>query len=169
MEVYMHCAILGNGPSKHLYDFTAEYVIGCNIPSEDIKIDATVISDIEIVWILKENPNLVQVPVIISDKVFEKMKELKIVSNYTILLVFKPQDWHNSAHYAAHYLSTEKKATTIDVWGCDSLVTEDLTSSTDEYVPKPETHNSKLITNWNKVWKALMLSYEEVHFRIMVL
>lgn len=167
----MHCAILGNGPSRHMYDSTAEFVVGCNIPNDDFKVDATVISDVEIVWILKENPELVKVPVIISTKVFEKMKELKIVSNYTVLMVFKPQDWHNSAHYAAHYLASEVKATTIDVWGCDSIVSleSDLTSDTDVFVPKPETHNYKLILNWNKVWQALIASYEDANFRIMVL
>ena len=85
--------VLGNGPSKKAYDRTGDYVIACNIPSDDFSVDATVICDEEIAWILKNDLTLIQVPVIISTKVFEKLKEFKIEDYFTILHVFKPKDW----------------------------------------------------------------------------
>lgn len=173
----MHCAVLGNGPSKHRYDYSAEYVIGCNIPTDEIKVDATVISDVEIVWLLQANPELVNVPMVVSDKVYEKLKELKLVDNYKILLVFKTHDWHNSAHYATQYLIEKKEATVIDVWGCDSVFIKDpdddliqIASSTDDYVDKSTSENtSKLIKNWNLIWVSLLESYQDIKFRFMIL
>ena len=112
--------VLGNGPSKKEYDRSGDLVIGCNIPTKDFSVDATVICDEEIVWVLKNNLTLIDVPVIISTKVYEKMKELKIVDNFQVVNVFKPSDWHNAAHYAADRL-IDLGCTEIHIWGCDSI------------------------------------------------
>ena len=145
-------------------------VVGCNIPNEDYRVDVTVICDIEIVWVLKSNPELINIPIIISDKAYEKMKELKIENEFSVLKVFKTQDWHNSAHYAAHYL-VEQGATNIDRYGCDSiseLASQSLPSITDKFIPKVDSQNAKLILNWNKVWKALMLKYDKISFKVYI-
>ena len=68
--------VLGNGPSKDAYDRSGDFVLGCNIPSSEFSVDATVICDEEIVWVLKNDLTLIQIPVIISTKVYEKMKEI---------------------------------------------------------------------------------------------
>jgi hypothetical protein len=47
--------VLGNGPSRAHYDRKGEIVLGCNIPNEQFSVDATVICDEEIAWILKND------------------------------------------------------------------------------------------------------------------
>lgn len=143
-------AILGNGPSRTLYNANNEYdfVIGCNIPYE--KVDATVICDVEIVELLKNDFTLIQIPVIISTVVYEKMKEFRIVESFTILNVFKPKEWHNAAHYAADYLMT-KEVEEIQIYGCDSIFENDLSSVTDEKIEK-KMDSDRFIRQWRKVW-----------------
>lgn len=158
--------VLGNGPSKHHYDRTGDIVIACNIPSEDISVDATVICDEEIVWILKNDLTLIQVPVIISTKVYEKMKELKIVEHFTILDVFKPKDWYNSAHYAAEYL-INNDCDEVHLWGCDSIFQNTTVSSTGGLVKQTTVGDDRFVRNWRKVWNMIHVNNPSVHFVAM--
>ena len=144
--------VLGNGPSKRLYNRSGDIVIGCNIPTKEISIDATVICDEEIAWILKNNLTLVDVPVIISTKVFEKFKEFKIEQHFDILKVFKPKDWHNAAHYAAEYL-IELECDEIYLWGCDSIFEDDIRSTTPGNKNDPRFHSK-----WRQVWNNIYLN-----------
>ncbi len=155
--------VLGNGPSKKAYDRTGDFVLGCNIPSDNFSVDATVICDEEIVWVLKNDLTLIQVPVIISTKVFEKMKELGIVDNFHIHHVFKPKDWHNAAHYAADYL-INYGCDEIHIWGCDSIFQDTVESTTSEHVIKQTTGDDRFIRNWRIVWDKKRKDNEHVHF-----
>jgi hypothetical protein len=157
--------ILGNGPSKSAYDRTGDFVLGCNIPGDQFSVDATVICDEEIVWVLKNDLTLVQVPVIISTKVYEKMKELGIVNNFIIHHVFKPKDWHNAAHYAADFL-IENRCDEIHLWGCDSIFENTVVSSTAEYTNQNTVGDDRFVKNWRRVWhdKMKIGNEDDVHF-----
>ena len=156
--------ILGNGPSKSRYDRSGDFVLGCNIPSPEYSVDATVICDEEIVWVLKNDFTLIQVPVIISTKVFEKMKEFGIVDQFTIHHVFKPKDWHNAALYAADYLM-EFGCNEIHIWGCDSIFDDDISSTTDNYVEK-DMDASRFLKHWREEWdKKLCYDVRFVAYR----
>lgn len=146
----MNGAVLGNGISRNMYSDNSDFdlVIGCNIPWT--KVDATVICDIEIIDLIKNDFTLIKVPVIISTVVFEKIKEFKIVDKFTILDVFKPKDWHNAAHYAVDYLMT-KNVDQIHLYGCDSILEDDISSITDDNVEK-HMDSERFIRQWRKVW-----------------
>lgn len=146
----MKTAILGNGPSRILYEEVNDFdlIIGCNIPWT--KVDATVLCDKEIVDVIKNDFTLIQVPVIISTIVFERMKEFRIVDSFTILDVFKPKEWHNAAHYAADYLMT-KEVDEIQIYGCDSIFDNTISSVTDDKVEK-KMDSERFIRQWRKVW-----------------
>lgn len=158
--------VLGNGPSKGSYNRTGDYVIACNIPSEEFSVDATVICDEEIVWILKNNLTLIEVPVIISTRVFEKMKEFGIVERFTILHVFKPKDWYNAAHYAAEFL-IGRECDEIHLWGCDSIFSNTVSSTTGNLIPQTTTGDDRFIRNWRRVWNEMHLNNPDVHFVAM--
>jgi len=158
--------VLGNGPSKVAFNNGGHMVLGCNIPGNEYRVDATVICDEEIVWVLKANPNLINLPVILSTRAFEKMKELGIVDNYYVLRVFNTKEWYNTAHYAAEYL-IEQGCTEIEVWGCDSVFEDDISSETDRYVLKLDTKPDKLIRNWRRIWNDIFDSNEGVKFKII--
>jgi hypothetical protein len=157
--------VLGNGPSKKAYDRTGDFVLGCNIPSEEFSVDATVICDEEIVWVLKNDLTLIQVPVIISSKVFEKMKELGIVDHFHIIHVFKVKDWHNAAHYAADYL-INNGCDEIHLWGCDSIFQDTVVSSTAAYSKQTTVGDARFIKNWRLVWDEKIKNGNEngIHF-----
>jgi hypothetical protein len=157
--------VLGNGPSKSSYDRTGDFVLGCNIPSIEFSVDATVICDEEIVWVLKNDLTLIQVPVIISNRVYEKMKELGIVDNFHIHHVFKPKDWHNAAHYAADYLM-EHGCDEIHLWGCDTIFHDSVVSSTGDYTKQTTVGDDRFLRNWRRVWdeKIKNGNQNNVHF-----
>jgi hypothetical protein len=155
--------VLGNGPSNKHYDRTGDFVLGCNIPSDNFSVDATVICDEEIVWVLKNDLTLIQVPVIISTKVFEKMKDLGIEDKFHIHHVFKPRDWHNAAHYAADYL-INYGCDEIHIWGCDSIFQDSVESTTSQHVVKQTTGDDRFIRNWRIVWEQKRKDNEHVHF-----
>lgn len=150
--------VLGNGTSRSKFDLKGDYILGCNIPNKEFKVDATVICDEEIVWILKENIKLINVPIIISNKAFEKMKELKILGGFNIIKVFQVKDWYSAAHYATEYL-IELKYDDIHVWGCDSIFTDDISSTTDNYISKKDIKNAKFISNWRRIWHDFIEKY----------
>jgi hypothetical protein len=104
--------VLGNGPSKRLYDRSGDFTLGCNIPGPEFSVDATVICDEEIIWILKNDPTVIDCPIIISNKAYEKLKELRLDNHFVIHHVFKVKEWYNTAHYAADYLAE---------FGCDEI------------------------------------------------
>jgi hypothetical protein len=157
--------VLGNGPSKSEYDRTGDFVLGCNIPSPEFSVDATVICDEEMVWVLKNNLTLIQVPVIISTRVYEKMKELRIVENFHIHHVFKTRDWHNAAHYAADYLIGHG-CDEIHLWGCDSIFHDSVVSTTSDHTKQTTIGDDRFVKNWRRVWneKIKAANDKNVHF-----
>lgn len=155
--------VLGNGPSKEYFDRVGDYIVGCNIPGDDFSVDATVICDEEIVWVLKNNPEFITCPVILSNKAYEKMKELRIDGYFDIHHVFDVKDWHNSAHYAAEFL-LEFGCDELNVWGCDSIFKNDLLSTTDEYVKK-QLDPDRFIKNWRKVWNDIFQKYPNANIQ----
>jgi len=158
--------VLGNGPSKKLYDRSGDFVLGCNIPTDDFSVDATVICDEEIAWVLKNNFTLIDVPVIISTKVFEKFKEFGIENEFTILHVFKPKDWYNAAHYAAEFLISQQ-CDEVHLWGCDSIFSNTTSSTTGVLIPSTTEGDDRFIKNWRKVWNEIHIRNPDVHFVAM--
>lgn len=156
-------AVLGNGPSRDLYDHSADVVIGCNIPGEGFSVDATVICDPEVVWLLKNNPELVWCPLVVTAPAYEKMKELRIVDQFEILDVLRVRDWYTSGHYAAYYLTNIISCKTIDVWGCDSYFVNDATSTTDLLIPKS---GDLFFRQWRQSWDALFDGNRDVTYTV---
>lgn len=154
-------AVLGNGPSRDQYDFTADVVIGCNIPGEGYSVDATVIADTEVIWLLKNNPELVSCPLILSTYAYEKMKELKIVDLFEVHDVFTSRDWHTSGHYALRYLTLIIECAKVDIWGCDSYFVDDRTSLTDKLV---NNSGDSFFKQWRSTWNQIFEENPDVYF-----
>jgi hypothetical protein len=158
--------VLGNGPSKHLYDRSGDFTLGCNIPGKEFSVDATVICDEEIIWILKNDPTVIDCPLIISNKAFEKLKELRLEKHFVIHHVFKAREWYNTAHYAAEYLA-EFGCDQIDVWGCDSIFENNISSTTDVYVKKEDTVGDRFTRQWRRIWNEIFDSHSNIKFTVI--
>lgn len=156
-------AVLGNGPSRDLYDYSADVVIGCNIPGEGYSVDATIITDVEVVWVLKNNPELINCPLIVSNQAYQKMLELRIEDQFEIMERFPTKDWHTSGHYAALYLSKYIECGTIDIWGCDSYFIDNAASTTDKIVPKS---GDVFYKQWRSAWDGIFAGYPSVKFNM---
>lgn len=156
-------AVLGNGPSRDLYDYSADVVIGCNIPSEGYSVDATIITDVEVIWVLKNNPELINCPLIVSNQAYQKMLELRIDDQFEIMERFPTKDWHTSGHYAALYLSKYIECGTIDIWGCDSYFIDSAVSTTDKIVPKS---GDLYFKQWRTAWDGIFAGYPSVEFNM---
>lgn len=158
--------VLGNGPSNQSYDRSGDFVLGCNIPNERFSVDATVVCDEEIIWILKSDPSLITCPLILSTKAYEKLKELRLEDKFVIHHVFKPKEWYNTAHYAAEYLA-EFGCSHINIWGCDSIFENDISSSTDAYVKKEDKVGDRFTKQWRRIWNDIFASYSNVNFVVL--
>lgn len=156
-------AVLGNGPSRDLYDYSADVVIGCNIPGEGFSVDATIITDVEVVWVLKNNPELINCPLIVSNQAYQKMVELRIVDQFEVMERFPTKDWHTSGHYAALYLTKYMECGTIDIWGCDSYYKDDATSVTDKIVPKT---GDIFYKQWRAAWDDIFAKNPTVKYSV---
>lgn len=155
--------VLGNGPSRENYDFTGDVVIGCNIPGDGFSVDATVITDVEIIWVIANNPELITCPLIVSTKAYEKMKELRITDQFEVLDVFKPLDWHTSGHYATLYLTKIIGCNKIDIWGCDSYFTNDASSVTDMHV---KDKGGLFFKQWRSTWDRIFADNPQVKYTV---
>ena len=158
MHIYKYGAVLGNGPSHVNYDGEADILIGCNVPPRQV--DATIVTDIEVVRALHEGRIELPYPLIVSSQAFEKMKELTLESRHGIISVFRTRDWYSSAHYAAQHLIMIgcKK---ISIWGCDSIFTDEVSSLTDRIVvPKP----TPFVKQWRRCWTEMETNSTEVDF-----
>lgn len=156
--------VLGNGPSRNFFDYAGDVVIGCNIPCEGFSVDATVITDVEVVWIIGNNPELINCPLILSTTAYEKMKELKIDTAFEIHDVFVPRDWHTSGHYAALYLTNAVECDTINLWGFDSYFVNDASSTTDLILPKS---GGVFYKQWRQSWNDIFAAHPKVKYNLM--
>lgn len=154
-------AVLGNGPSRKYFDYQGEVTIGCNIPGEGYSVDATVISEVEIVWVLASNPDLITCPLIVSTSVHDKLDEIGLLSHYDIHHVFKPRKWFISAHYAALFLTNIIKCDKINIWGCDLFFEENPVSP--HYVTKTTRQYYK---QWKFSWNEIFRAYPSVFYSI---
>jgi hypothetical protein len=158
--------VLGNGASKSFYDGTGDLVIGCNFPGKQFSVDATIVCDEEIVFILRNNPTSITCPMIISDKVYAKMQEFDIAGNYSILSVFKHREWYSAGHYAAEYL-IQLGCSRIDIWGCDSIFLDTIESSTDSVVEKDDKVGVRFYKNWRRLWSEMFDANPSIIFSVM--
>lgn len=156
-------AVLGNGPSRDMFNFQADCVIGCNIPGEGFSVDATVITDVEVVWVLKNNPELINCPLILSTTAYEKMKQLNIDDQFEINHIFKPRPWYTSGHYATLFLTNILGCEIIHIWGCDSYFKDDASSITDQLVPKS---GDLFYKQWRNSWDTIFKSNPSVFYSI---
>lgn len=169
----MRAAIIGNGPSRVNYlksDREYDLTIGCNIPNSAIYYDYTVISDPEIIWILNRSPELLNPDkgLILTNKSFETLKQIRKVDFYNIKHTFKNKDGYNSSHYACEFLILNE-FDEVDIWGYDSLFNDTIDSLTDKHIPKNKNidETMKILLQWRKTWSKITKDNPDVYFNFM--
>lgn len=163
----MKCAILGNGPSRTLYiksDF--DLVIGCNIPWTEV--DYTIIRDLDPIKVWMKDLSVIKCPSIISSDICSDIDpEFKshLVKLGLIVNVFEtiPNLHWSTGHYAAK-LAIDWGYTELHLYGFDSLWSNNLDSSTREYIPDAPMVDRYI---WRRTWHWLINDNPNVVFNFI--
>jgi hypothetical protein len=164
-------AVLGNGPSRKLYDKSKVYdfLIGSNIPWT--RVDATVILDEEVIHLWEKNRDLIKCPVLFSNESWMTtsevgMRQWILDNNYFINMISR-EDMLSSGIYGCKHL-IEKGYKDIDIYGCDAYFTDNhetnLGSYTREFLPPPTINNSN---RWKGFWDDLIAKNPDIKFNFI--
>ena len=167
----MKCAVLCNGPSRILYEPSAEYgfVIGCNIPWTVV--DATVVLDEQVVRLWAKNPDLITVPVFFSVKAWaetDAVKKRDFFIPYLIKMINPKYPYHSSGHTAVEQV-IDKGYTDIDIFGCDSWFSKVGRSYTRTHIKDGGVVDGDMrnIEGWRNRWKEIMDKHPEVNLNFI--
>lgn len=138
-------AIVGNGPSRHLYSPFKGDVCVCNIPQIDIPYDYISIVDRKAVDYINKEKLTFEKTILTTDECD------KLLTNTSSEAVFK-EKLMNSAATAAFYFAQEYDV--IWLYGCNALWSKDCTSSQDTLIHRPP-RNQNLHNRWREKWKTV--------------
>lgn len=158
-------AILGNGPSRSLYQGGYEYVIGCNVPFT--KVDCTIIYDLEVAKLWQDIYELIKCPAYFSSYAWNnldsKFKEYLVSKNYYLgNVIYRLGDKFTSGHVAAQ-VAIDKGYDELDLYGFDSYFVDNVDSYTREFLDTP-LRGTSIVKYWRQEWNDLMDSNTNVRF-----
>lgn len=138
-------AIVGNGPSRHLYTPFRGDVCVCNIPQLDIPYDYISIVDTKAANYINKHTLTFERTILTTDECN------KLLKNTASEAVFKHK-LMNSAATAAYYFAQQYD--TIWLYGCDALWSKNTVSHQDTLIPRP-TRNANLHNQWRAKWQTV--------------
>lgn len=173
----MRCAILCNGPSRVAYTPSSDYamVIGCNIPWTDV--DATVIVDRNVIDKILAEPHLITCRDLylgpMARKRLSVLKhspqrvEAEAIHQRVKEYISVDPNYHSSGHCAAE-VALRKKATSLDIYGCDSYFQYTSESYTRNFIKfSVGKENYHRINGWRARWEAMKTSYPDCTFNFI--
>lgn len=172
----MKMHLIGNGPSINLFKNESGIRVGCNFTNADLKPDWTMIADIKPVKKLYEGINL-PCPAIITQRAynFTAEKAVKLpAERMTIKRIVEFVRWDdvdpkwgmNSAQHGVWYGIEEHAPQEVHIWGCDSLWSTNIESSTDNIVSKnlELMNKTKIYLVWREYWNSIFYKYPNIEF-----
>jgi hypothetical protein len=152
----MKTAILCNGPSRNLYSDSSKYnyVIGCNIPWT--KVNSTVIMDAGVLekW---EMPCAFYS----SDRAWREFRKRDRFKDHLIEIFPARLDNPTSGH-AALQIVISLGATKVDIYGCDSWLTDNTDSYTHQWVDSRAIDMSKQVSVWRQKWNEIISNNPDI-------
>lgn len=172
----MKLHVLGNGPSIQHFDHSDGVRIGCNFTQPDLNPVWTMIADIKPVKKFYEGYQLC-CPAVLTERAqaFVAGKTIKLSTDrltiHKVVPFLRNKEIHerwgmNSAQHAVWYGIEEFSPTEVHLWGCDSLWSTNIESSTDKVVHKDlEFMNSqKIYFTWRDYWSYIFSENIDVTF-----
>lgn len=143
-------AIIGNGPSRTLFDGSFDGpAMHCNIPMLDYKgAGVCVIDEKSFLW-YKHNGYKPDVPIYTNNKLAQRFRD---TGCEPVIDLFNKQKLMNVAQTAAWHFAEEFDE--IYLYGCDALWQKDCGSFCDEHIPRP-ARNPNLYNRWRKQWEPV--------------
>ena len=164
-------AVIGNGPSRILYDESKEYLyrIGCNIPWT--RVDATVLLDVDLLTLMQKDKSLLKYPAYFSAKAWMFADSCHLRAHFysnNLFLGLIGYDNNDSSGNVACKKLIEEGYTEIDLYGCDSYFTETHGYNTESYtrnfVPAGSVNNSY---RWKLSWDAMIKKHPDIKFNFI--
>jgi len=150
-------AIVGNGPSRELYDSFDGDVCVCNIPQLDIAYDFISIVDKKAMDYIHREKLVFDKPILTTPEIEKQTRNWKLQTEIQPVLEIKLM---NSAATVAYYFAQIKQYDTIYLYGCNALWSDVVTSHQDELIPRPH-RNSTLHIQWRNHWKKVWQTGKE--------
>jgi hypothetical protein len=161
--------VVGNGPSH--VDFAkineTDYVVGCNLPV--VQCDVTAVIDLRFTYTVYNKKIKIPCPAVVTQKV--KLHLLKNpqtkMGGIVPIDTFAKYDQYNasslsSGHHAVLWL-IKQGYNEIHVWGCDSIATRSLESTTDSLIPisikSSKQHCLAHTEKWISMWKKIVSNH----------
>lgn len=162
LNIGMRSHFVGNGPSQNLFgDFQYGFTVAGNLPKHIKIYTALSIIDTKVILYLKNNNlNLKNKEIWCTPDMVKQANFHKIQGTW--IPHYKPQYRYNSGHHAVQHLS--KKFRFIELWGMDSMWSDDLTSQMDDRVIR--TKRPPLNREWRPHWQAIFKQHPDVRYTI---
>lgn len=162
----MKVAVLCNGPSRVLWngDSTYDLLIGCNIPWTSV--DYTVVLDSEVVQVMLKDPSQIKYKIYFGHRAWsfiESIRKQKVFDQYSLGVRYVEKNYHSSGHVAAE-IALERGATQIDVYGCDSYWSNDVSTYTRNFVDWYGTKVDETVAGWRSRWITMQQENPKVKF-----
>lgn len=143
--------ILGNGPSKSLYEQQDGYIIGCNIQAHPVHV--SVVVDVKPFHLYMANRQIFQgKPIITSQYAMNGMKHKNIEAEFDILYKLPFLDKYVSAGHIAVEWALDNDYTEIHLWGFDSIWADTQETSTDNFIQRDRQQHD-LFIHWREKWQ----------------
>jgi hypothetical protein len=151
--------LLCNGPRFKHYKPNGLYTMGCNFPP--VPVDCSSVIDRNVIHEWVKHPNYMKDcdHFIFGRATLETFKEYRkffsehkihIVGTHTVL-----RSYYSSGHWGAYGLM-KLGYTEIDIYGCDTMFTQNIESYTDKFVEKGKSLiNPKFTGEWRKSWDRI--------------
>ena len=151
---------IGNGASQTLFgDFHYGTIVVGNITKHKIRWDACSIIDTKVILYMKDNNiHLKNKTIWCTKDIAKQAKHHKVQGIWEVH--YEPKHRFNSGHHAINKLSKSHKI--INLYGMDSMFTDDLTSQMDDRVPRPS--RPPLNNEWRPQWTKLFDKHHDVMY-----
>jgi hypothetical protein len=170
--------VIGNGPSHIAFDESDGIRVGCNFAHADRGLTWTMIADIKPVKKLYEGVAL-PCPAVLSERAsaFVAGKTLKLderrLTIHKVVPFLRRKAIHdrwgmNSAQHAVWYGIEEFQPDEVHLWGCDSLWSTNIESTTDQIVHKDLTfmNSQHIYLVWRQYWNYIFNYHPNIKFYV---
>jgi len=153
--------IIGNGPSQKYYRNQDGFKVVCNL-NWHIPHDVVSIIDPQPIEYIYKNQ-------LLTDKlVWTSPKANRLIQQYQLQL--EVEQCHNTAipYNNAQFACLKLLSlahTTIHIYGCDTLWSDDMTSNQDTMIPRPH-RDLTLYVQWRQLWQKIFTDNRQIDFYI---
>lgn len=153
--------VIGNGYSQKYYNTQDSFTVTCNT-NTNTPHDVVSVIDHQPIDFWAQQQYTPQTPIWCSVKAQNSIQQHKIPAD--VECVHNSTVKYNNAQCVVLEL-LKRGFTTIHIYGCDSIWSEDMTSTQDHLIPRPH-RNRLLYVMWRDLWQQIFANNIQIDFYI---